>query len=97
MKVSEITVDDVKKYLKILDEDDTDVKMILDTAKSFASNYIGLPITGDDSLDTYDDISIAILVLCQDIYDNRSLVSDKSQNINKTVQTILDMHSRNLL
>jgi len=36
------------------------------------------------------------MILCQDMYDNRSMYVDKN-NLNKVVETILGMHSVNLL
>lgn len=47
-------------------------------------------------LDVYEDLSIAAYVLVQDMYDNRVMYVDKS-NVNKVVETILGMHSRNLI
>lgn len=44
----------------------------------------------------YDDLVIAIYILVQDMYDNRTLYVDKT-NINKVVETILGMHKTNLL
>lgn len=55
-------------------------------------------ITADYSLglDAYSDLTIALMVLCQDMYDNRSIYVDKT-NINKVVDNILGAHSHNLL
>lgn len=50
----------------------------------------------NESLDDHEDICIAILVLCQDMYDNRCLYVDKS-NINKVVESILYMHCKNFI
>ncbi len=47
----------------------------------------------DDDVDDYADMVIAVLILCQDMYDNRTLYVDKGSP-NMTVQTILDMHRR---
>lgn len=47
-------------------------------------------------IDAFEDFPIAFYVLCQDMYDNRSLYVEKS-NPNKVVETILGMHSVNLL
>lgn len=101
MKVSEIQASDIADYL-ILDKEDYNEKqleLLISTAKIFISNYTGIPIkstNGEKSLDDYEDFYIVVLVLCQDMYDNRSLYVDKS-NLNKVVDTILGMHCRNLL
>ena len=50
----------------------------------------------EETLDTYSDFIIVVYVLCQDMYDNRAMYVD-GKNINNTVKTILDMHTRNNL
>lgn len=96
MRVREITAAIIADYLRIPDPDENDLKE-LETYKSaalaFVKGYTGLTSV---QLNEFEDISIAVLVLCQDMYDNRSYYVDKT-NINKVVSTILDMHSRNLL
>ena len=102
-KVSEITVNDIASYIRLTEVDETDKKVLetyLNIAKNYISNYTGIPEKSDkeeeDTLDTYSDFIIVVYVLCQDMYDNRSMYVD-STNINKVVQTILDMHTRNNL
>lgn len=96
MRVCEITAAVIADYLRIPDPDENDLKE-LETYKSaalaFVKGYTGLTSV---QLNKFEDISIAVLVLCQDMYDNRSYYVDKT-NINKVVSTILDMHSRNLI
>jgi hypothetical protein len=46
--------------------------------------------------DAFEDLVIAVYILAQDMYDNRSYLVDKS-SINRTVETILSLHSTNLL
>ena len=57
------------------------------------SKYTGLTAA---QLDESEDFVVALLVLAQDMYDNRALYADSS-NVNQAVQSILDMHSVNLL
>ena len=99
-KVSEITIEDVAKYIRVDDYGSSEIETYLNIAKSFISNYTGIPATSEDeevkTLDAYADFIIVVYILCQDMYDNRTMYVDKN-NINKVVQTILDMHSRNLL
>ena len=105
-KVSEITVQDVADYIRATDFDESEIETYLNIAKNYISNYTGIPEANIDdeeeeseeleTLDTYSDFVIVVYVLCQDMYDNRSMYVN-SGNINKVVQTILDMHSRNLL
>lgn len=103
MKVSEITVNDIANYLRlseISEEDKKNIELFLKIAKNYVENYTGIPEKSEDieaeTLDSYSDFVIVVYVLCQDMYDNRVMYVD-SKNINKTVQTILDMHTRNNL
>ena len=97
-KVSEITIEDVARYIRVDDYDEGEIETYLNIAKTYISSYTGIPITSEDgeSLDDFPEFVIVVYILCQDMYDNRTLYVDKS-NINKTVQTILDMHTRNNL
>ena len=103
-KVSEITIQDVVNYLRLTDYEESDIDTYLNIAKNYISNYTGIPEAdedeeedeGIDTLDTYADFVIVVYILCQDMYDNRCMYVN-SGNINKVVQTILDMHTRNNL
>lgn len=96
-KVSEITAQDVANYIRVDNPDLKEIETYLNVARAFIANYTGIPIVSDDeSLDSYPDFVIVAYVLCQDMYDNRTLYVDKS-NMNKVVETILDMHRRILL
>lgn len=94
-KVSEITANDVIKYIRADEVDDKEMEQFLNIAKSFASNYTGLPIEDEngESLDSYSDIVYVIYALCQDMFDNRTLYVDNN-NISFIVKTILDSHCR---
>lgn len=97
-KVSEITFEDVSRYIRDEECVERDIETYLNIAKNYISSYTGIPITNEEgeSLDDFPDFVIVAYILCQDMHDNRTLYVDKS-NINKTVQTILDMHTRNNL
>ena len=103
MKVSEITVKDITNYLRlseVSEEDKKNIELFLNIAKNYIENYTGIPQKSenveDETLDTYSDFIIVVYVLCQDMYDNRRMYVD-GKNINNTVKTILDMHTRNNL
>lgn len=101
-KVSDITVKDIADYLRIVELDDTDTKELttfISVAKNYCSSYTGIPIESADgeSLDDIPDMVIVIYILCQDMYDNRTMYVEGKVNPNKVVQTILDMHTRNNL
>ncbi len=94
-KVSEITVEDLKTYLRISDDLSDDDKKFLKTILNSSINYIKNN-TGIDDVDKYSDLVIVVFVLCQDMYDNRTLYVDKN-NVNKVVSSILGQHDNNLL
>ena len=92
MKVSDITYKEIADYIRlteISEEDETLLTNLIEIAKSFIKNN-----TGADDLDEFDDFIIVVFILCQDMYDNRTLYVDKN-NLNKVVDTILGMHSVN--
>lgn len=93
MIASEITPVIIASFLRLDEYEEKELRRIYDAAIAYAISYTGLSA---EKLDEHEDISTAILVLCQDMYDNRSLYLDKS-NVNKTVDTILNMHCVNLL
>ena len=96
-KVSDITVQDIWDYLRPSDTLDTGnsnfLNMALTVAKTYIQQYTGRTA---EELDNYQDFVIVVLVLCQDMYDNRTLYVDNT-NLNYVVETILNMHSVNLL
>lgn len=98
MKVSEITVKNLADYLKLdyqslSEEEILELRAFLQASQSFISDYTGLVPT---QIDTHESFVIAVYVLVQDMYDNRTLYVDKS-NLNRVVEMILGMHSVNLL
>lgn len=93
-KVSDITYYDIASYLRLSEislEDQNYLTTLINISKEYISNY-----TGIENLDNYADFIIVVFVLCQSMYDVRSLYVDNS-NLNKVVETILGMHQNNLL
>lgn len=99
-KVSDITTKDIANYIRLDEYEEAKLRIYLNIAKDYISNYTGIPIQSDvegaETLDTFSDFIIVVYILCQDMYDNRCMYVDKA-NINRVVQTILDMHTRNNL
>ena len=90
-KVSEITVKDIVDFIRldeVTDAEEKQLETLLIIAKDYITNYTAL-----ESLDEYSDLVIVVCILCQDMWDNRALYVEKG-NMNKVVQTILDMHTR---
>jgi len=55
-------------------------------------------ITGlkDEQMEEHEDITIAVLTIISDMWDNRSMTVNQI-NINKTADTILGLHRINLV
>nr|DAW46100.1 MAG TPA: head tail connector [Caudoviricetes sp.] len=66
---------------------------MLAAAREYVLSYTGLTA---ENADQYESLAIAAMVLCADMYDNRDMTVDKA-NVNRTAQSILDMHSINLV
>ena len=95
-KVSDITYSDIASYLRLSEVSEDDQKYLttlINISKEYISKYTGISI---ENLDNYADFIIVVFVLCQSMYDVRSLYVDNS-NLNNVVETILGMHQTNLL
>jgi len=95
-KVSDITYEDIADYLRLAEIDNDDINTLnnlLNVAKTFIINYTGRT---EEELDNYQDFVIVVFVLCQDMWDNRTMYVE-SKNLNNVIESILGMHSVNLL
>lgn len=98
MKVSEIHLPQIAKQIReefeYIAESD---KVLLEAERvasvAYVKTYTGLT---DEQMDEHEDLSIAVLCLISDMYDNRQMYVDKS-NVNRVVDTILSMYSVNLI
>lgn len=98
MVVSEITNKEIADYLRLeyadlTDSENMEIDTLLSIAKAYIMSYTGLNTM---EVDTHEDFIIVVYILVQDMYDNRTLYVEKN-NLNKVVDTILGMHSVNLL
>lgn len=98
MKVSEITIDDICRQIRqdkayLTPDDEILIPIMQKASVEYVKAYTGLT---DEEIDTHEDITIAVLVLISDMYDNRQMYVDKS-NVNRVVDTILGLHCVNLL
>ena len=96
-KVSDITYQEIAGYMHLYEDltldDINTLNNIISIAKRFIISWTGRTA---EELDLYQDFVIVVFVLCQDMWDNRTLYVDKT-NLNHVVSSILDMHSVNLL
>lgn len=93
-KVSDITYQDLVEYIRIPEITESDqmlLNSLLGVATAFIKNY-----TGQTNLDNFPEYVIVVFILVQDMWDNRTLYVDTS-NVNKVVDSILGIHSINLL
>lgn len=96
VKFNEVAVSDLVNYLRITEPTSSDLVLltnILEAAKNYVLEYTG---QSSENADNFPEFVIAVYVLAQDMYDNRSY-SAVSPNVNKIVDSILGLHSINLL
>jgi len=94
MKISEVTLNEVKAYLRITDtDDDSLLEIILAAATSYILSYTAL--TAEEA-DLIPELSIALMCLCSDMYDVRtSQASNDKQN--PIVSIVLNMYRCNCI
>ncbi len=93
MKISSLTNEIIIKYCNAYEEDIDLLILFKESAISYIKGQTGLD---DIQLDSYEDITLALLTLISDMYDNRSIQVEKN-NFNQIIDSILFMHSSNLL
>ena len=97
MKLSEIDVPFVKEYLRQdSDEDDKLIGVILEGAKDYIVKYTGQSL---EQLEDSEDLTIAVLVLVAEFYDNRTISVNERINlrINSMLESLIGRYSINLL
>lgn len=88
MKISELQDEQIKEFCGI-DDDSSLIEVYKAAAKSFIIGYTHLP---DNELDTHEDLTLAYLVLINDMSFNRDYTVNKD-TLNPTVETILGLYS----
>lgn len=83
MKVSEITLSDISRQIRedetYLTEGDREYLAILQKAAvEYVKSYTGLD---DAAIDTHEDITIAVLVLISDMFDNRQMTGQARKSL----------------
>lgn len=94
MKVSELTLDIIKKYLRVDgNDDDILLNMLLASSIQYCTSYMGC--TKED-LDKYADVTIVVLALIADSYEVRQFTTS-TITLNPLMQGVLDLHCSNFL
>ena len=94
MKVSELTLDVIKKYLRVDGNDDNILlNMLLASSIQYCTSYMGC--TKED-LDKYADVTIVVLALIADSYEVRQFTTS-TITLNPLMQGVLDLHCSNFL
>lgn len=95
-KISEITSQNMAEYLRLPDPSHDDLNTLntlMDVAIDYIAKYTGHT---KEELDEYNDMVIVGLALVQDMWDNRTMYVENS-NVNKVVESILNLYVVNLL
>lgn len=95
-KISEITYQDVAEYIRLSEvtqDNQNTLTNLINISIDYISKYTGID---KDNLDNYNDLVIVVFILCQDMWDNRTMYVDNT-NLNKVVESILGLHCINLL
>lgn len=96
MKANELTPEYIADYLKIDDPEENDfrdIEIFRSATVDYIKNQTGID---DQKLNSSDDLTVAILVLIEDLYDNRRMYVD-NQNMNRVVENIIYQYSENLI
>lgn len=94
MKFSEVSITDLKEYAHVDHSlDDVLFEIILQATTSYIKNYTGLTL---EQMDDKEDLTMVLMILSNEMYDNR-VYAVENDKVNKIVNSILDMHSVNLL
>lgn len=94
MKVSELTLDTIKQYLRIdNNEDDILLDAFLSASIQYCTSYMGC--TKED-LEKYEDVTVVILGLISDSYEVRQFTTS-TITTNPIMQGVLDLHCGNFL
>lgn len=99
MKVSELTLDVVLNHIREVKEnlEQTDIDLLKTETVAAIQYCISYTNLSQEELDNYPDITIAVLCLIADMWDERNMLISSSVKENQTVNTILGMYNFNLL
>ena len=94
MKLSEVSLDDIKEFCGVTGNDSDKV---LEMLKSSAVSYIkGVTALDEKQMDELPELTLAALTLINEGFINRTMSVD-SNAVNPFAENILAMHRRNLI
>lgn len=94
MKVSELTLEFVKDYMRVdFDEDDQLIQMLLTMSKRYCANMIGCEI---EDLDQFEDVTGCVLAVTAESYDVRQFTGETSQ-FDTLLRLVLNSHCKNFI
>lgn len=95
MKISEVTDRIINDYCGISEEEASDlVEVMKPAALAYIRAYTGLT---DEEIETHEDLTIAYLLLINDMYSQRDYTLSWQKQVNPTVDLILRSHAINYL
>ena len=95
MKFNSISLIELKEHLRIEDDyDDVMLESYLSLAKKYILSQTGLT---EEQTENKDELAFAVLALAGDFYENRIHSITIKNKPNPIVESILAMHSVNLL
>lgn len=95
MKISAVTTEELRTYCKAEDEEEVVFDIILDACKAYIRGQTGLT---DEEMDKYEDLTIALLILGADMYDNRTYQQKETKvTANLAVKAIIDQYQMTIL
>ncbi len=93
MKMSEVSVADLMEYLRE-DEESALLSSILSAGKRYVVNYTGRTA---EELDEDEEVAIALLAVCADLYDKRGVISSVNLSENQLITGILESNRINFV
>ncbi len=93
IKINEVKTDLLINYCNAYDEDKQLLEIFKDASVDYIKSYTGLT---DEEINTKNDLTVALLVLVNGMFDNRSIEADKDK-VNLILDGILGLHSKNLV
>ena len=95
MKLSQVTLNIVKDFCGVSDNDsDNILNLLMSSASDFIKGYTGLTA---EQIDDFEDITDAYLILVNDMFSCRDYTLSLHKQVNPAVKTILGMHAVNYL